>query len=137
MGDVVGRHPRLRARRRVLERLRPASGAPHETSDSGTTSDDAGLNAAPETGAGKSCSQGCAGTARPGALCVVSADAQLVETSGAPVSGETLFICGLNLCAQPVKTDARGKAHFDMCANMVSPALKFLVMQSTSASASR
>jgi hypothetical protein len=56
----------------------------------------------------------------------VSADAQLVDTAGAPVAGQTLLLCGTNLCSLPVKTDAQGKAHFDLCLNMASPALKYL-----------
>jgi hypothetical protein len=57
---------------------------------------------------------------------VVSADAQLVDTAGAPLAGQTLLLCGTNLCSLPVKTDAKGNAHFGLCLNMTSPALKYL-----------
>jgi hypothetical protein len=59
-------------------------------------------------------------------MCVVSADAELVDTTGAPLAGQTLLLCGTNLCSLPVKTDAQGKAHFGLCLNMTSPALKYL-----------
>ena len=81
---------------------------------------------ASDADAGESCDQGCANHAAAGALCVVSADAQLVDEAGAPITGETLLLCGTNLCSLPVKTDAQGKAHFGLCLNMTSPSLKYL-----------
>jgi hypothetical protein len=95
------------------------------TDAGGTTSDGAEVDAAPEAEAGGSCSQ-CPGTPPTGSLCAVSADAQLLDTTGAPVVGQILLLCGLNLCSLPVKTSAQGKVHFDLCLNMKSPALKLL-----------
>jgi hypothetical protein len=94
-------------------------------SDGGGTDGAAGTDAA-GADAGESCSQGCSNKAAAGAICVVSADAQLVDTTGAPLVGETLLLCGTNLCSLPVKTDAKGNAHFGLCVNMTSPALKYL-----------
>ena len=54
------------------------------------------------------------------------ADAQLVDTKGAPVAGELLLLCGTNICSRPVQTNAQGSAHFNLCLNMLEPALKYL-----------
>jgi hypothetical protein len=75
---------------------------------------------------GGSCSQGCSNTAPSGAICAISADAQLVDGTGAPVADQVLLLCGRNLCSLPVTTNAAGKVHFDLCLNMTSPALKLL-----------
>jgi hypothetical protein len=91
--------------------------------DGGAGTDATGTDA---SDAGESCSQGCTNTAHAGAICVVSADAQLVDTTGAPLADQTLLLCGTNLCSLPVKTDALGNAHFALCLNMTSPSLKFL-----------
>ena len=99
-------------------------GARTGPADGGTTAD-AGLDAAPEAEAGGACNQ-CPGMPPPDSMCTISADAQLIDTTGAPAAGHILLLCGLNLCSMPVKTDAQGKAHFGLCLNMKSPALKFL-----------
>src|SRR5882672_918301 len=36
-----------------------------------------------------------------GAQCILSFDAQLVDVMGAPISGETLYFCGINICTPP------------------------------------
>jgi hypothetical protein len=59
-------------------------------------------------------------------MCVVSADAELVDTTGNPIVGQILLLCGTNLCSAPVTTNAQGKARFDLCLNMTSPSLKYL-----------
>jgi hypothetical protein len=97
-----------------------------DAGDAGVPQDDAGADARTGAEAGDSCSQGCPGSAPAGSICAVSADAQLVDTAGAPVAGQVLLLCGLNLCSLPVKTNAQGKAHFNLCLNMTSPALKYL-----------
>jgi hypothetical protein len=95
--------------------------------DSGGTTQEAGSEAGAD-GAGEagSCSQGCPGTAPANSICAVSADAQVVDTQGAPAVGDVLLLCGLNLCSLPVHSNAQGKVHFDLCLNMKSPALKYL-----------
>jgi hypothetical protein len=90
--------------------------------DAGT---DAGVDAADEADAAAPCTQ-CTGTAPSGMLCVISTDVQLVDTTGAGVAGQDLTVCGLNLCGMPVTSDAQGKAHFNLCEYMKSPALKYL-----------
>jgi hypothetical protein len=92
------------------------------SADSGAGTDASRTDA---SDAGESCNE-CPNHASAGAICVVSADAQLVDTTGAPLVGETLLLCGTNLCSLPVKTDAKGNAHFALCLNMTSPALKYL-----------
>ncbi len=86
---------------------------------------DGGADAGRDADAAESCSQ-CTGSAPSGSLCVLSVDAELVDTAGVPVAGQNLTVCGLNLCSMPVKTDAQGKAHLSPCGNMKSPALKYL-----------
>ena len=93
--------------------------------DAGATTDAAGVDAAQDAEAG-TCSQGCTGTPPAGAFCTVSADAQFVDTQGAPVVGQVILLCGLNLCSTPVKTNTQGKVHFNLCLNMKSPALKYM-----------
>ena len=102
-----------------------------EDSGSTTTTSEAGTDATPEGGTGEagavtSCGTTCSGTGPAGSVCTISADAQLVDTTGAPVAGQVLLLCGLNLCSLPVTTNVQGKAHFDLCLNMTSPALKYL-----------
>ena len=94
---------------------------------SGTDSGTDGGAGTDATGAdaGESCNE-CPNHASAGAICVVSADAQLVDTTGAPLAGQTLLLCGTNLCSLPVKSDAQGNVHFGLCLNMTSPALKYL-----------
>jgi hypothetical protein len=75
---------------------------------------------------GGGCPTGCTGSAGSGATCVVSADAQLIDPTGAPVTGQIVLLCGLNTCSLPVASDAQGKVHFALCVNMVKPALKVL-----------
>jgi hypothetical protein len=93
--------------------------------DSGTTSDAASVDSGQQVDAG-SCGQSCPGTPPAGSMCTLSADAQLLDTKGAPVSGEIVLLCGLNLCSSPVRSNAQGKVVFDLCLNMKSPALKYL-----------
>jgi len=57
---------------------------------------------------------------------MISADAHVLDVSGAPAVGDVLLLCGLNLCSLPVRSNARGEVHFDLCMNMKSPALKYL-----------
>jgi hypothetical protein len=96
------------------------SGAPTVDAASGEAG---GADAAQEAG---SCSKGCPNAAPAGSICAISADAHLLDTQGAPAVGDVMLLCGLNLCSQPIKSDAQGKVHFDLCVNMKSPALKFL-----------
>lgn len=104
---------------------RDGAAAKHPGAD-GASGADAGTDAGVDADAGDFCSQGCPNHALAGAICVVTADAQLVDTTGAPLAGKTLLLCGTNLCSLPVATDAQGNAHFGLCLNMTSPALKFL-----------
>jgi len=90
------------------------------------TAPEGGIVAPPDAEASLPCSRGCPGSAPPGAICALSADAQLVDTAGAPVAGEPLLLCGSNICSRPERTDAQGRAHFHLCLSMVEPALKFL-----------
>jgi len=73
-----------------------------------------------------SCAQGCAATMLANATCVGTVQATLVDSTGAPVPGVDLLVCGDNLCSLPGKTDSQGATTFDLCEQMVLPALKFI-----------
>lgn len=60
------------------------------------------------------------------AQCIVSFDAQVVDMMGAPIFGETLYFCGINICTPPVKSDAQGRVHIDICWWYVKGAVKYL-----------
>jgi hypothetical protein len=96
--------------------------------DTGSADTRAADTASPDAAAADagSCGTTCSNTKRAEAICVLSVDAQLVDTTGAPAAGHMLFVCGTDTCSTPIKTDAQGKAHFDLCLNMVEPALKYL-----------
>lgn len=58
--------------------------------------------------------------------CVVTIDATLVDLTAKPVAGQSVFICGLNLCTSPLLSDAAGKVHSAICLWFFKPAFKFL-----------
>lgn len=58
--------------------------------------------------------------------CVVSVDATLVDLGSQPVAGESVYICGLNLCTSPLLANAMGFVHGDVCLWFVKPAFKYL-----------
>lgn len=60
------------------------------------------------------------------AQCVVSFDAQFVSEAGDPVSGQTIYMCGQNICSPPLKTDSIGKVHADLCWYFINGAVKYL-----------
>jgi hypothetical protein len=101
------------------------------TSDGGTDAGGASTTVPNSGGEGESdgesgCATGCIGTAEPGAVCVVSVDARLLDTAGAAAVGEPFTVCGTNICSAPAMTDAHGMVHFSLCINMVEPALRFV-----------
>jgi hypothetical protein len=75
---------------------------------------------------GGSCDQGCPAATVANATCVETVQASLVDATGAPASGLTLLVCGDNLCSLPGKTDSQGATTFELCEQMVLPALKFI-----------
>ena len=104
---------------------RPDAHVDGRTSPGADAGMDGGADAAQGVDAAESCTQ-CTGSGPSGSLCVISVDAQLVDTTGVPVAGQDVTVCGLNLCGMPVTTDAQGKVHFGLCQYMTSPALKYL-----------
>jgi hypothetical protein len=66
----------------------------------------------------------CSGNPRTGQSCVGTVDAELVDPSGAPVTGIVVTICGTDLCSEPVNSDASGKAHLSLCLFMTSPSFR-------------
>lgn len=101
------------------------SGATGATKDGGASTVDAdGDEDAADSG--PACSQGCQATSLANATCVASVQASLVDTTGAPIAGQPLLVCGDNLCSLPGVTDGEGATQFSLCEQMVYPALKFI-----------
>jgi hypothetical protein len=97
------------------------SGASHaDAGIDGDVGDDGGADA------GFSCDPGCPASTLADATCVSTVQASLVDGTGAPVAGQALLVCGDNLCSLPGVTNAQGAAEFQLCEQMVYPALKFL-----------
>lgn len=76
--------------------------------------------------AGPACSQGCQPTSLMDATCVASVQASLVDTTGAPIVGQPLLVCGDNLCSLPGVTNSGGSTQFFLCEQMILPALKLI-----------
>lgn len=91
-----------------------------QNADASNNEDSGGEDAAP------SCDSGCPATMLDGASCVVDVQASLVDSSGAPVKGLPLLVCGDNLCSLPGVTDSQGATSIFLCEQMVLPALKFI-----------
>lgn len=51
-------------------------------------------------------------------------DATMLDALGAPVVGLPVFVCGTNLCSEPVKTAADGTVGVAVCLPFAGPALK-------------
>src|SRR5450432_704778 len=51
--------------------------------------------------------------------------ATIVDQSGAAVSNQPTFICGLNVCSSPHQTDSSGSVSYNTTLNMTKPAFKF------------
>jgi hypothetical protein len=95
--------------------------------DSGAANADSSNNEdSGEQDAAPSCDSGCPETMLTGASCVVDVQASLVDTTGAPISGVPLLVCGDNLCSLPGVTDSQGATSFFLCEQMVLPALKLI-----------
>jgi hypothetical protein len=100
--------------------------------DSGAPSGDAGADAPSASGddggedAPFSCAPGCPASTVSNATCVATVQATLVDPTGAPVAGQNLLVCGDNLCSLPGLTNSQGSTEFQLCEQMVSPALKFI-----------
>src|SRR5262249_39418313 len=60
------------------------------------------------------------------ATCIVSLDAKLVDLAGTPIAGETIFVCGENICTSPIPSDNQGKIHSDICLWFTGAAFKYL-----------
>jgi hypothetical protein len=58
--------------------------------------------------------------------CLVSVDATLFDLGAKPITTESIYICGTNLCTSPLAADAMGKVHGDVCLWFVKPAFKYL-----------
>lgn len=54
-----------------------------------------------------------------------SVTARIVDETGAPVSGQPLFLCGIDLCSPPGRTGADGSATISSNLSMKRPAFKF------------
>jgi hypothetical protein len=54
-----------------------------------------------------------------------SAKATIVDETGAPVVGTSIFICGLDLCSNPGMTQAAGAAFISTTSLMKKPAFKY------------
>jgi hypothetical protein len=62
----------------------------------------------------------------PMANCVVKFDTQLVDVAGAPITTEKLFLCGTNICTEPLVPDATGKISKYTCTWFIRGAAKYL-----------
>ena len=106
------------------------SAAPSGSKDSGAPIADAAADTTDQEDAGEdaafSCDAGCPASSLANVTCVATVQASLVDSSGAPVAGQDLLVCGDNLCSLPGPTDSQGSAQFFLCEAMVLPALKFL-----------
>jgi hypothetical protein len=78
------------------------------------------------TGDGAVCmaSTACSPPATGSQSCVSTLDAKLVDPSGAPVMDVPVYVCGTNLCTNPVKSAGDGTVHIAPCRTFVAPAFK-------------
>lgn len=65
--------------------------------------------------------------------CVMTVTSKVVDINGAPLAGQIIFICGENICTDPLKTDAMGIPKKkdgsdvkDICTWFTTPAYKYL-----------
>jgi hypothetical protein len=98
------------------------------TGDHDATAPNPDAGTGDDADAAPSCAQAkaCAASTLANTICVVSVQADLVDSKGAGIAGQDLLVCGDNLCSLPGKTDSQGSTTFVLCQNMVVPALKFL-----------
>jgi hypothetical protein len=54
-----------------------------------------------------------------------AAMAKIVDETGAPVAGQPVFICGINVCSNPTQTSATGAVAITSNTSMKKPAFKF------------
>jgi hypothetical protein len=94
----------------------PATG----TTGTGSTSSTGGAG-----GSGCPAGPGYTGTGAP--LAVTGATATVVDTTGAPISGLAVFVCGLNICTDPASTNASGSIDivWNLSMKPTQPAFKF------------
>jgi hypothetical protein len=59
-----------------------------------------------------------------GQECVTTMHATMRDTLGSPVAELPVFVCGTNLCSEPVKTAADGTVDLAVCLPFAGPALK-------------
>lgn len=86
----------------------------------GGASDDGGESGPPACLATSTCAQAPA----KGQECVTTMGATLVDPTGAPVAGLPVYLCGTNLCSEPVKTGSDGSVEVAACLPFASPAIK-------------
>ncbi len=69
----------------------------------------------------------CDPTSQPtNAFCLVSVDATLFDLASKPVTTESIYICGTNICTSPLAANAMGKVHADVCLWFIKGAFKYL-----------
>ena len=54
-----------------------------------------------------------------------SVAATIVDQTGAVVSNQPTYICGLNICSNPQETNSSGSVNYSTSLNMIKPAFKF------------
>lgn len=59
-----------------------------------------------------------------GQQCVTTVSATVDDQTGAPVAGLPVFVCGTNLCSDPVDTDGSGTVDIAVCLPFAAPAFK-------------
>ena len=71
---------------------------------------------------------GCLGPGYPGTitpLTFMSTDATVLDVNNAPVAGQPVFVCGVDICPFSGMTDATGHAAFNGSKSLDRPAFKF------------
>jgi hypothetical protein len=113
------------------------SSDPLPGTDASTPTDGAQADAKKDTNtnfdAGPTCAQTmmCVEEDKPmsgSPVCMLSLKATFVDLAGKPLAGETVYVCGTNICTLPKKTDAQGVFTADepICNWFLVPALKYL-----------
>jgi hypothetical protein len=103
-----------------------ATSSTGDTSTSTTTSSTSTGTTSSSTGTGGGAS--CPGPGFGGGETSVmggSVTATVVDENGAPVSGQPVYICGIDICSNPGKTDASGQVMISTNLMMKKPAFKF------------
>ena len=115
------------------------SGSHATSGDGGAFDDQAGAAGASEAGAPgmveaggegggdheASCTPGVTYGGGEASLAGTSVTAAIVDENGAPVASQITYICGLDLCSNPVKTNASGNVSLQFAYSEKRPAFKY------------